>query len=250
MITTGQGVASGTDGEVPGKSAPILRARGAFAAEYFGLIFHGPSVTHLDALSHAFWDGMMYNGRPAAHVTAKDGALEGSMSQLGGGITTRGVLIDLPRLFGTNWLDAGHGVTPGEILAAEDRQGVTIRSGDFLLLRTGDPRRREVTQDTGRQRAGYSASCLPLLHAREVAAIGCDTANDSVPSGFNPGGVAVEPVHMVGIVAMGLWILDNCDFEELAETCARLERYEFLFTVANLRINGATGSPVNPIALL
>ncbi len=59
-----------------------------------------------------------------------------------------------------------------------------------------------------------------------------------------------SPVHAVGIVAMGLWLLDNCDLEPLAAACAERARAEFCFQLAPLRIVGATGSPVNPIALL
>jgi hypothetical protein len=58
-----------------------------------------------------------------------------------------------------------------------------------------------------------------------------------------------SPVHAIGIVAMGLWLLDNCDLEELASTCERLGRFEFQLQLAPLRIAGGTGSPVNPIAL-
>ena len=47
---------------------------------------------------------------------------------------------------------------------------------------------------------------------------------------------------------MGLWLIDNCDLEEAAKTCTRLRRWEFCFTLAPLRIEGGTGSPVNPIA--
>ena len=57
------------------------------------------------------------------------------------------------------------------------------------------------------------------------------------------------PVHAVGITAMGLWLLDNAAFERLAETCARLGRWEFMLTVAPLGMQGGTGSPINPIAV-
>jgi hypothetical protein len=55
-------------------------------------------------------------------------------------------------------------------------------------------------------------------------------------------------VHLVGLVAIGLWLLDNCDLDELAATCASLGRWEFMLSVLPLRLAGATGSPVNPVA--
>jgi kynurenine formamidase len=67
------------------------------------------------------------------------------------------------------------------------------------------------------------------------------------PSGYTQ---LPYPVHAVGIVAMGLWLVDNAYLEELAEACAQEQRWEFLFTLAPLRLKNTTGSPVNPIAIL
>jgi kynurenine formamidase len=106
---------------------------------------------------------------------------------------------------------------------------------------------RELGPDNvGRDgRAGWHAACLPWLHERGVAVIACDTAQDAIPSGYEK---IRNPIHSVGIVAMGLWLLDNCDLEPLASTCTELGRWQFLFTLAPLTWVGATGSPANPIA--
>jgi kynurenine formamidase len=79
-----------------------------------------------------------------------------------------------------------------------------------------------------------------------VAAIAADVPQDVVPSGYPN---IYLPVHSVGIVAMGLWLIDNCQVEDLAEACERHQRWEFQLTIAPLRLDGVTGSPVNPIAL-
>ena len=93
----------------------------------------------------------------------------------------------------------------------------------------------------------FHGLCLPWLRERDVALIGCDGINDAVPSGC--GGYGFDlPVHLVGLVAIGLWLLDNCDLDELAATCASLGRWEFMLSVLPLRLAGATGSPVNPVA--
>jgi kynurenine formamidase len=99
----------------------------------------------------------------------------------------------------------------------------------------------------GAAQPGWPAACLPWLHARDVAMVGSDTANDVSPSGY--AGLR-SPVHGIGIAAMGLWLLDNCDLEELAAACARLGRWEFCLVVAPLVLDGTSGSPVNPLALL
>ena len=82
--------------------------------------------------------------------------------------------------------------------------------------------------------------------ARQVAALGSDSAQDLYPSGY---AALRAPLHQVGIVAMGLCLIDNCDLEGLSATCQQLGRWSFLLSVGALRIQNGTGSPVNPIAL-
>jgi len=246
MLATGQGLLE------PGR---VLRPemteppRWAGASEHIGLAFHGYSVTHLDALSHYFWDGQMYNGKPAAWVSSREGATWHAMNAVPEGIVTRGVLLDVAAARGVDWLEPGEGVLPADIAAAERRQGVAVERGDAVLLRTGYGKRKRQRgpDDTAKEgRAGWHVACTPWMHQREVAMIGCDTAQDVHPSGYDQ---LRSPVHAVGIVAMGLWLLDNCDLEGLAEVCEAKGRWEFLFQLAPLRLAGVTGSPVNPLAM-
>ena len=247
MLMTGEGLADPHRVVPPHPVPGIDMSRSAGAVEYFGCVFHGVNITHVDALSHVFWDRKSYNGKPAELVNAMFGATNLAVTGVANGMLTRGVLIDVPALRGVDWLEPGEAVFPEDLEAAEKRFGVRVSEGSAVLLRTGYARRKReagpLPPDRGQ--AGWHAACLPWLHDRGVAAIGCDTAQDAVPSGYSQ--IAL-PIHMVGIVAMGLWLLDACDFEELAATCARLRRHEFCFTVAPLRIEGGTGSPVNPIA--
>ena len=244
MLSTGQGLLE-PDRVAGGGTAP----RWGGASEFLGLVFHGYAVTHLDALSHYFWDGRMYNGKPAAWVTSGAGATWHAMAALPDGVVTRGVVLDVASVRDVDWLEPGDGVYREDLEAAEYRQGVRVEAGDAVLLRTGYGRkRRERGPDDMRAvgRAGWHVSCLPWLHERDVALIGCDTAQDVHPSGYPS---MRSPVHAIGIVAMGLWLLDNCDLEGLVETCRRLDRFEFQLGVAPLRVVGGTGSPVNPLAL-
>lgn len=59
-----------------------------------------------------------------------------------------------------------------------------------------------------------------------------------------------RPIHCIGIPAIGLWLLDGADYEDLSERCERLGRWEFMFVIQPLKLNGCTASPVNPIAML
>lgn len=224
--------------------------RYAGASERIGFVFHGYAITHLDSLAHYFWDGRMYGGRPASLVTRDDGATRNAVTAADAGIVTRCVLLDVAKLRGVDWLEPGEGVFPEELEAAEARAGVRVGAGDAVLLRTGYGRKKRLRGPDRVQlvgRAGWHAACLPWLRARDVALIGADTAQDVHPCGYPS---FRSPVHAIGIVAMGLWLLDNCDLEPLADTCTRLGRAEFMLQVNPLRLTGATGSPVNPIALL
>ena len=95
-------------------------------------------------------------------------------------------------------------------------------------------------------RPGLHAACLPWLAEREVAVLGSDVAVDVVPHGDPELGL---PIHTVGIWAIGLWLIDNCDLEDLADVCRSHPRWEFLTVVAPLVLASGTGSPVNPLAL-
>jgi len=105
--------------------------------------------------------------------------------------------------------------------------------------------RHEGGAATGFEQAGWHASCLPWLHEREVALIGADTPQDVQPSGYDE---VLMPVHAVSLVAMGLWLLDNCDLEACAATAVELGQWDFQLAVAPVRFAGTSGSPVNPIA--
>ena len=218
------------------------------ASDFIGLSFHGLTVTHLDSLSHQFWDGKMYNGFPANQVTAERGATVGSIDEAKHGVVTRGVLLDITKVRGVDWLEGGDGVFPDDLEAAEEAQGVHVESGDALLLRLGWFKRRTelgaVAPSFGRP--GLHAAALPWLRERGVSLIAADASQDVAPSGYNR---LPLPVHSVGIVAMGLWLIDAANFEELAPVCERLGRWDFMFMMAPLRLNNTTGSPVNPLAV-
>jgi len=218
------------------------------ARDFFGMIFHGITITHIDALSHIFWEGKMYNGRPAEAVTTDRGATEHSIEALKDGIVTRGVLLDIARVRGKEWLEGGEAVFPEDLEAAEKAQGVRVDEGDALCLRFGWYKRRNRVGPSPRSigRPGLHAATLPWLHQRGVALIAADASQDVSPSGYETLDI---PVHQVGIVAMGLWLIDSANFDELAQRCQELARWEFLFTLAPLRFPGVTGSPLTPLAV-
>jgi kynurenine formamidase len=219
------------------------------AIDYFGIIFHGHTVTHVDSLAHFFWDGKMYNGFPMTDVSTDEGAKRNNVLAGSGGIVTRGVLVDAPYLRGTELVERGDGVGLDDIEKAEVQCGFRVGSGDVLLMRTGQLGHREKTGGIDVSKAGSAGpkpEILPFMHEREIAVMGSDTGNDVAPTGYSK---FTNPVHQVGIVGMGLWILDNAWLDTLADECRKRGRWEFAISINPLRIPNATGSPVNPIAI-
>jgi len=154
----------------------------------------------------------------------------------------------MPRHLGVEFLDPGSAITVADLESWEQANGVTIGSGDVLLLRTG--RWAKVKKDGQwnflEKAAGAHASVAAWLKARDVAVIGCDGVSDVMPSGVEG---LVNPLHELVLVGLGMPILDNLDLEALAEAAAARKRQTFLFVGAPLRVPGGTGSPMNPLAV-
>jgi len=164
-------------------------------------------------------------------------------------VVSRGVLLDIPRTRGVKWMQPGQGVMPEDLEAAEKAAGVRVESGDVLLVRTGYYGRRLAEGPVHPLKAGSPAihvSSCPWLRERGVAMIGTDTHNDIHPPPYPTMG---NSFHVVCLVAMGLWLIDNANLEDLAQACAQRKRWEFLLAVCPLRLRNVTGSPVNPIAV-
>ncbi|MER5182331.1 cyclase family protein [Streptomyces sp. NPDC002896] len=220
-----------------------------FARDRFAMNVHGDVNSHIDALCHVIYDGTLHGGLPAAAALSPDGASALSIDLARDGIAGRGVLLDIPRLHGVPWLEPGSHVTAEDLAAAEAQQGLRVGRGDILLIRVGHRRRRQELGpwDTADARAGLHPTAMEFLAEREVAVLGSDGNNDTAPSAVP--GVAF-PVHVLAVHAMGLHLLDYLQFEDLAPVCAEEGRWSFLCVIAPLRLPAATGSPVNPLAIL
>ncbi|WSQ08821.1 cyclase family protein [Streptomyces sp. NBC_01231] len=220
-----------------------------FARDRFAMNIHGDVDSHLDALCHVVYDGTLHGGVPAADALSPEGASALSVDLARDGIAGRGVLLDIPRLHGVPWLEPGEHVRAEDLAAAEARQGVRVGRGDILLVRVGHRRRREELGpwDVAGARAGLHPTAMEFLAERQVAVLGGDGNNDTAPSAVR--GVAF-PVHVLAVHAMGLHLLDHLRFEDLAPICAEEGRWSFLCVIAPLRLPTATGSPVNPLAIL
>ncbi|MEV4869940.1 cyclase family protein [Streptomyces syringium] len=205
--------------------------------------------THWDALPHVSHSGKIYNGRPAASITAHGRAAFSGMEKAGP-VVSRGVLLDVARARGTERLDGGHIVTPEDLDAAQELAGVTVRAGDIVLVRTG-----QIQQYLAGAREAYAFPSPGLsirtpewFHARDVAAVANDTLTfEAFPPEFEN---LWLPVHALDLVEMGMLQGQNWNLEELSEACAEENRYAFLLSATPEPFMGGTGAPVAPVAIL
>ena len=215
------------------------------ATDYIGIAFHGMASSHIDALCHVFAQGRSYNGRPASDVKST-GARSNTIMAARDGIVGRGVLLDLPHSRDMDFIDPEDFVTIADLERAEQAAGVRVSKGDILLVRLGRDVRRAKLADHAV--AGMDPRAALWLHERQVSVLGSDGVHDPIPNGRIHRDWAM-PIHMLGLAAMGVHLLDNLDLESLAAVCAELGRWAFQLVAAPLRIEGGTGSPLNPIAI-
>jgi len=218
-----------------------------FGMDVYSTRYHGKVLTHLDALSHMFYQGKMYNGYSQQQVN-RQGAQQLAVTAYKNGLISRGILMDIPALKGVKYLDLSTPIYPADLDAWEKKAGVKVGSGDIVFIRTGRWARRaeKGPWDTGAAAAGMHASCARWFHQRDVAMVGSDTHGELMPSPVP--GVAF-PVHQLLLIAMGTPMFDNCDLEPLSQEAAARHRWEFLLTAAPLAVPKGTGSPLNPIAI-
>lgn len=214
---------------------------------------HGLDTTHMDALCHIGHLGTGWNARPFEGMVTSAGAATCDLESAGP-VVTRGVLVDVPRLRGVDHLEPGDAVRADDLLAANP----DVRPGDALIVRTGRARAvaghprasaaegRSATQKYG-PIAGLHPDAMRVVGDLDCGLLGTDGPGDTFP--------AVDadhplPVHVLALVHLGVHLLHNLALEELADTLAGQSAKDFLIVATPLRLPGATGSPISPVAVL
>jgi kynurenine formamidase len=158
----------------------------------------------------------------------------------------------VPRHRGVKWLEPGEAVARAELEEIEAAQGVRVEEGDIFVFRTGHHRRRlelgawDNGYD-GEGKAGLHIDTIPWMHERGVAVFMPDGDGETVPGTVDG---LLYPIHPLQVTAMGMLVSDSLQLEDVARACEEEGRWEFLVTCSPLRIQGGTGSPFNPIAVL
>lgn len=208
--------------------------------------WHGPLVTHLDALCHVWDADGMWNGRDPDVEVGIDGTRWAGIEQWRDGFICRAILLDVPRHRGEPYVTQERPVHGSELQAIMAENGIAPRPGDAIVVHSGQAAyERDHGPMPAHRRPGLHASCLPVIRDWDCALLLWDM-QDLTPSGYDAVAWSVHPV----LFAYGVALVDSVVLEPLAEECRRQERHEFLLIVAPLVINGGTGSAVNPIAVL
>ncbi|MFE3192670.1 cyclase family protein [Nocardia sp. NPDC059240] len=208
------------------------------------------AATQWDALSHVYYDGLLYNGYPAGTVTSM-GASRLGIERVAehGGVVGRGVLLDVARHRDLERLEPGTVVTPSELDAVLAAQDVSLHPGDILIIRTGWWTRfletRRHSEWFGGS-PGLSWRCAEWLHEHDIAAVAVDNPAVEV---MRPEDGVMLPLHMITLRDMGLPLGEIWDLEALGRDCAEDRVYDFLLCAPALRIPGAVGTPISPVAI-
>lgn len=223
----------------------MTRADGSSAAN--DLIVTGGHVgTHVDALGHVSYQGRLYGGASAAEAQTGGRLRTHGIDELEP-IVAPGVLLDVAAQHGVDVLDPGYGIGAADLEAAAAAGGVSVEPGDVALVRTGwsahfDDPATFLGHDSGVP--GVSEEGARWLADRGVRATGSDTtAYEQIPPGQ---GHALLPAHRLLLVERGIHIIEILDLEPLHAAGV----HRFVFVLAPLKLVGATGSPVRPLALI
>jgi kynurenine formamidase len=206
--------------------------------------------TQWDALGHIFFGEKMWNGYDARLVDSR-GAHKNGIEKTKDKMVGRGVLLDVARFKDVEFLEDGYGIATGELESCAKAQGVEVRRGDFVIIRTGQMERCLKSGVWG----GYAGGDAPGLRFEtadwirrtDIAAICSDTWGCEVRP--NESSEASQPWHWVVIPMIGVTMGEIFYLKDLAEDCAQDRVYEFFFCAPPLPITRAVGSPINPMAI-
>jgi kynurenine formamidase len=205
--------------------------------------------THWDALAHVSYDGLLYNGHPAASVTAERGATRCGIHKVTS-IVSRAILLDVARALGVDRLAPRHPISEADLEAAVELAGVRPIAGDVVLVRTGQMQLLKAKDRQGYalgDQPGLTVGTVRWMRRHDIAAVAVDTLAMEVFPCEDP--AVLFPVHLLQLRDMGLTQGQNFDLEGLSAHCAGDGAYEMLLVANPEPVTGGAGAPTNPFAI-
>ena len=222
------------------------------------------SLAHIgqafDADGYGAAEACYYNGYRGGDDIRDSGEHDSESVALGvehmavAGVQGRGVMVDLQARFGR----ARHLVSYADLMRVMEADGVVVEHGDILCLHTGFA---DLVLEMGRRPDGgvLHSSCAALDGTDErllrwitdsgVAAIAADNyAVEALPARQRDGRRAFVPLHAHCLFKLGIHLGELWYLSELSTWLKAHGRSRFLLTAPPLRLPGAVGSPVTPIA--
>ena len=208
------------------------------------------AATQWDALSHVYYEDKLYNDFPADSVTSFGASRCGIEKVDGKGIVSRGVLLDVVAHRGEEmFCEPGRPITPAELDDIAAEQGVQVGTGDIVVVHTGWWTRFLSTGDGQEPGSGLHWTCASWLHDHGIAAVASDNLMVEDPDPANGVEGTFLPMHMLCLRDMGLMLGEYWDLTGLAADCRADGVYDFQLIAPPLKVVGAVGAPVSPIAI-
>jgi len=222
---------------------------------------HG--VTHVDPLGHLWYGDKIYNGYPAVDVVKHDQGLlkDNANAYLEHGVG-RGVLLDVAKYKGVDYLGDKYKITAAELDAVAKAQGVVIKPGDAILIRTGfmkywadkikkDGKRWGATTDG---EPGPGCDFIAWAMDKKISLLGVDNiaVEHIVPvdqACNKKYKTELIPLHIAVLQMLGIPMQELVDLDKLSEDCAKDKVYEFLYVWAPLNYWNAAGGLISPVAI-
>src|SRR6266542_3786529 len=203
----------------------------------------GQVGTQFDGFAHQTIGDSLYNCFKVDDVATRNGFTKLGIENIGA-LMTRGVLLDIAALKGVEMLPDTYEITVADLQQALQRQQLTLQPGDAVILHTGWGRLWGKENDRYmRTNPGVDVAASEWLARQDPMLIGADTAPVNVTPSPDP--KLSNPIHQIALVVNGIFLLENLRLDELAAQRA----YEFALIVEPLKLVGATGSRVAPIAV-
>ena len=239
------------DSYEPGGSGPQFKGGICYSDDRATLYLQ--ASTQYDALGHAWYDDTVWNDRSAATTNGGSMSWASILPIAERGIAGHGVLLDLARHRNKPWLEKGETFDHNDLEEVAAAQGVQIQDKDILVLRTGWPQywysvpHSEFYENLVEPGLRYSRELIEWMHHKKIPNLVADTMG--IETTLDPETKIALPLHAALLRNLGISFTEVAWLDDLANSCAQHEQWDFLYTAAPLKITGAAGSPVNPLVI-